>query len=125
MLKNVYSDVFGLMIKLDLRIFIVFLVFSFFTRTTDLISVYKLLVRIRLPKFIVIPFYIVLRFLPELEKSYVEIRQIQGLRGIRPQRPFLYLKSIFVPVISVILDRSEELSIAFYLKDGENNDIKF
>ncbi len=125
MLRGVYADVIELIIKLDLRLFIVFLAFSFFTRTTDLISVYRLLKFLRFPKFIVIPFYIVLRFLPELEKSYSEIRQIQELRGITPKRPFLYLKSIFVPVISVILDRAEELSIAFYLQAEENKDIKF
>jgi energy-coupling factor transport system permease protein len=125
MLRGVYPDVIGLIIKLDLRLFIVFLAFSFFTRTTDLISVYRMLKFLRLPRFIVIPFYIVLRFLPELEKSYSEIRQIQGLRGITTKRPIVYLKSIFVPVISVILDRAEELSIAFYLKQEENKDIKF
>jgi len=109
-----------LLIRVLLRILLLFANFSLFASTTDLFLVVRLLQQLRLPNWLYLPVYIVFRFLPELEKDFMNIRHIQKTRGITPKNGiFTFLKGHFVPVIIMLLERGEELSIAFYLKEKE------
>jgi energy-coupling factor transporter transmembrane protein EcfT len=76
------ANVWEAVLLIDLRILLIFFSFAFFAFTTDLVAVVKLLKRMGLPEAVYLPFYVVLRFLPELERDHQEIRQLQKLKGI-------------------------------------------
>lgn len=101
-----------------MRIFVIFLNFALFTRITDMFAVARLLKRMKMPRTVYIAIYSLLRFLPELEYEYIEIKNMQRLRGIRLRNGLIkYLKAHFLPMIYVLLDRADELSIALYLRE--------
>ena len=76
-----------------MRIFVIFLNFALFTRITDMFAVARLLKRMKMPRTVYIAIYSLLRFLPELEYEYIEIKNMQRLRGIRLRNGLIkYLK---------------------------------
>jgi energy-coupling factor transporter transmembrane protein EcfT len=97
--------------------------FAFFAYSTDLIAVPRILRKLRLPKSFCLAVYISLRFLPEVEKDFSEIRAVQKTRGITPKKPLLFLKSHFIPLVYLILDRTDQLTIAYHLKEKNSSSI--
>ncbi len=114
--SNYQGSIWDKFFELVLRIFCIFSAFAWFTFTTDILKVMKLMQRLHLPKTLTLSFYIMLRFLPEIEHQYREIVEVQKARGLTIRRPFEYIRGHFVPLIMVLIERVEELEIAFYLK---------
>lgn len=106
--------VFALVVSL--RVLNMFQAIAFFVFTTDLFAVMKLLKKLRVPEFIFLPLYVLLRFLPEIERDLLEIAAVQKVRGISPKKPLLYLKAVFVPLFLSSLEKAEQISIAYYLR---------
>ncbi len=104
------------LLVVSLRVVNVFLAIAFFSFTTDLFALVKLLKKARFPEEIFLPFYVLLRFLPELERDFYEIRAIQKTRGFSRKRPLVYLKAVLVPLFITALDRAEQISIAYFLR---------
>ncbi|MBU0758617.1 MAG: energy-coupling factor transporter transmembrane protein EcfT [Nanoarchaeota archaeon] len=118
---SINTGYFVRILAFTLRIYTVFFTFAWYTYTTDLFSILKTLKKLNLPEQIYLSFYIVLRFLPELEYEYNEIRTIQKSRGIYFWKdPMLFIKAHFVPLIQTVIERADELSIAFYLREKNN-----
>jgi len=114
----------AMILALGLRIPTVIMGFSFFTSTTDVFVLVKLLKKLNAPKQLYLPVYIILRFFPTLEKDYEDIRQIQQIRGfhycftmLSPKKLFRFLKSYFLPLLYTAFERADELAIAFYLRE--------
>lgn len=116
------ANVWEAMLLIDLRILLIFFSFAFFSFTTDLVAVVKLMKKAGLPEAIYLPFYVVLRFLPELERDHQEVRQLQKLKGITLRQPREYFKSLFLPLVYVVFDRADELSVAYYLKNKKEKE---
>jgi energy-coupling factor transporter transmembrane protein EcfT len=102
---------------IDLRIFLIFFNFAFFSLTTDLIAVVKLMKKLRFPESIYLATYIVLRFLPELERDFQQVKDLQRLKGITWRKPALFLQSLFLPLIYLVFERSDEVAVAYYLRE--------
>lgn len=105
-----------------LRVFIAFTLMALMTSTTDVMSILRLMKRLRFPRSIYLSIYIMLRFLPEVEYEYRELRDILKIRGIRfrvlKAGTWLpYLRSFFVPLVVMLLNRAEEIAIAVYLRE--------
>jgi len=100
----------------NLRMFSLLFASAFFTFSTDVFALLKLMKRLRFPEFIYLPVYIMFRFLPEIEKDLLEIQGIQKLRGITPKKPLEYLKSILLPLLYTLFQKSDEFAIAYYLR---------
>jgi energy-coupling factor transport system permease protein len=117
-LASYRANIFEAILLIDLRILLIFLTFAFFAFTTDLIAVVKLMKKMRFPEVVYLPFYVVLRFLPELERDFQEVRQVQKLKGVSIRQPGKYFKSLFLPLTYVVFERADELSIAYYLRQN-------
>lgn len=116
------SNILQEIILIDLRIMLIFSTFAFFAFTTDMVAIVKLMKKLRFPELIYLPFYVVLRFLPELERDFQEVMAVQKLKGITWKQPGEYFKSLFLPVTYVVFERADELSIAYYLKNKKENE---
>ena len=115
-LQGTTIDLFQLTIVSNIRIFSLLLASSFFSFSTDVFALLKLMKRLRLPEFLYLPIFILFRFLPEVERDLLEISDLQKLRGISPRQPFTYLKSILLPLFYTLFQKSDELAIAYYLR---------
>ena len=102
---------------IDLRILLIFFNFAFFSLTTDLIAVVKLMKKLRFPEAIYLATYIVLRFLPELERDFQQVKDLQRLKGITWRTPALFVQSLFLPLIYLVFERSDEVAVAYYLRE--------
>jgi len=100
----------------NMRFINLFFTIAFFTRTTNLFRVMELMKKARVPEAIYLPTYVVLRFLPEIERDLQEIIAIQKIRGVSPRHPLRYLRAIFVPLLLTVFERSDQVSIAYYLR---------
>ena len=100
----------------NMRFINLFFAIAFFIHTTNLFKVMGLLKKAGLPETVYLPAYVVLRFLPEIEKDLQEIITIQKIRGISPRRPLRYFRAIFVPLLLTVFERSDQISIAYYLR---------
>jgi len=100
----------------NMRFINLFFAIAFFIHTTNLFKVMRLLKKAGLPETVYLPAYVVLRFLPEIEKDLQEIITIQKIRGISPRRPLRYFRAIFVPLLLTVFERSDQISIAYYLR---------
>ena len=101
----------------DIRVMVIFLSFAFFSHTTDIFALLKTLKKWRLPKSVYLSLYIALRFLPQLEKDFHEIKDLNKLKGITPKKPFSFIKATLLPLLYTLFERAEELSIAYYLRE--------
>ena len=118
-------DVIPMLIRVFLRMLCIFYVFALFTFTTDLFGIVTLLKKLKFPKIIWLSLYITLRFLPELERDYHSIKEIQKIRGLTMKKGLIkHLAAHFIPLILLIITKAEELSIAFYLKEKETEAFK-
>ena len=118
-------DVIPMLIRVFLRMLCIFYVFALLTFTTDMFGVVTLLKKLKFPKEIWLSLYITLRFLPELERDYHSIKEIQKIRGLTMKKGLLkHLAAHFIPLILLIITKAEELSIAFYLKEKETEAFK-
>jgi energy-coupling factor transport system permease protein len=85
------------------------------TRVGDLISALQ---RMGIPKVIIIPFAVTLRFFPTVKEEFLCIRDAMKLRGIRLNlrnllsRPLTLLECILVPMMLRCANIAEELSAA-------------
>jgi len=93
-----------------------FLAISFFIHSANVFKLMRLMKESRLPESIYLPAYVVLRFLPEIERDLQEIICIQKIRGETPRKPLRYFKSIFVPLFLTVFERADQISIAYYLR---------
>ncbi len=100
----------------NLRMFSLLMASSFFTFSTDIFELLKLMKRAHFPESIYLPVYILFRFLPEIEKDLHEIIAVQKLRGVSKKMPFEYIKSIMLPLLYTLFQKSDELAIAYYLR---------
>lgn len=116
LLLSDYVDVWFLLAAANLRILSVFSAFAFLSFTTDLFEIPKLLRRLRFPESLCLAFYTMLRFLPEMEREFREVLHVQRLKGISIKKPLHFLRGIFVPLVFIILERSDELAIAYHLR---------
>ena len=102
---------------IDLRILIIFFNFAFFSLTTDLIAVVELMKRLRFPEAIYLATYIVLRFLPELERDFQQVQDCQKLKGISWKQPKLFVQSLFLPLVYLVFERADEVTVAYFLRE--------
>ncbi len=110
-------NIWEVIIVSNLRMAAIFLSFAFFSLSTDVFSLVKFFKRIHLPKTIYLSLYIVFRFFPEIERDFREIRQIQRLRGYSGKNPFSYLKATLFPLVFLLFERIDEISVACYLRE--------
>ncbi len=116
-------NIFRVVLTANLRIYVVLLSFAFFSYTTDVFSIVKAMKRTRIPETVYLSLYIVLRFLPEMEQDLKEIRELNKLKGVSWKKPVRFLQAHFLPLLLIIFQRTEELSIAYFLrKKRENKD---
>jgi len=113
-------DLLQLTLSSNLRILCLFTATAFFTFSTDIFALVKLMKRMRLPEEIYLPLYILFRFLPEIEQDLSEIAGIQKMRGISKRTPLLYLRSVLVPLLFTSLQRADDLAVAYYLRQKRN-----
>ncbi|MDD5148766.1 MAG: energy-coupling factor transporter transmembrane component T [Candidatus ainarchaeum sp.] len=109
-------DLAHLIVVSNLRIFNLVMAAAFFFFSTDVFALVKLMRKLGLPEIVYLPLFALFRFLPELEKDFFEIRDIQKLRKITPAQPAKYLKSLLVPLFITALQKSDELAIAYHLR---------
>lgn len=105
-----------MLLAANLRVIVLLFSFAFLSFTTDAFAIAKAMRKARLPEAISLSFYIVLRFLPEIEADLGEIISLNKLKGISPKRPFIFLKATFVPLLLILFQRTDELTIAYYLR---------
>jgi len=110
-------DLNKLVIVSNLRMLSLFSAVAFFTFSTDLFAVVKTMRKMKFPEWIYLPFYVLMRFLPEIERDFIEIRQIQKIRGISPRNPVRYLQAILLPLLFTVFQKAEDISIAYYLRE--------
>ena len=115
-LSDTTVDLFHLTISSNLRIFCLFTATAFFTFSTDVFALLKLFNKMHFPEEICLPVYVLFRFLPEIEHDLVEIAGIQKIRGISKRKPILYLKSVMIPLLFTVLQKSDDLAIAYFLR---------
>jgi len=115
-LSDTTIDLFHLTISSNLRIFCLFTATAFFTFSTDVFALIKLFDKMHFPEEICLPVYVLFRFLPEIEHDLVEIAGIQKIRGISKRKPILYLKSVMIPLLFTVLQKSDDLAIAYFLR---------
>jgi len=115
-LSDTSIDLLQLTLSSNLRILCLFAATAFFTFSTDVFALLKLLRRMRFPEAIYLPVYVLFRFLPEIEHDLIEIAAIQRLRGITKRKPVLYLKSVLIPLLFTVLQKADKLAIAYYLR---------
>ena len=115
-LPNQSIDLLGLIAVSNVRFVNIFIAIAFFIHTTNLFSLMRLMKKAKLPEFIYLPAYVVLRFLPETEKDLHEIIAIQKIRGETARRPLRYFKSIFVPLVLTVFERADQVAISYYLR---------
>ncbi len=100
----------------NLRIFSLFAATAFFTFSTDIFALVRLMKRIHLPETLYLSIYILFRFLPELERDLYEIRSIQRIKGISPKQPVRYVKSVMIPLLFTALQKSDDIAVAYFLR---------
>lgn len=105
-----------LVVVSNIRMFNLFMAGAFFSFSTDIFALMKLMKKLRFPEAIYLPTYVLFRFLPEIERDLLEIGGIQKLRGISPRHPAKYFKSIMLPLLFTLFQKSDELAIAYYLR---------
>jgi len=115
-LSDTSIDLLQLTIASNLRILCLFTATAFFTFSTDVFALVKIMRRLHFPESFYLPVYVLFRFLPEIEHDLVEIASIQRLKGIKKRNPFLYLKSVLIPLLFTVLQKSDDLAIAYYLR---------
>jgi len=115
-LSDTSIDLWQLIFSSNLRILCLFTTTAFFTFSTDVFALIKLFDKMHFPEEICLPVYVLFRFLPEIEHDLVEISGIQKIRGITKRNPILYLKSVLIPLLFTVLQKSDDLAIAYYLR---------
>ena len=115
-LQGTSLDLQKIIIVSNFRMFSLLMASAFFTFSTDVFALLKLMKGLRFPEEIYLPVYIMFRFLPEIEKDLLEIRGIQQLRGISPKQPFEYIKSLLLPLFYTLFQKADDLAIAYYLR---------
>ena len=104
------------LLETNLRMTVVFFSAAVFSTVTDPFDILKLLRRLKIPEAVSLPVYIVLRFLPEIERQFEDIKAIQRLKGATWKNPGLLIARHLIPLTFVVLERANELSIAYYLR---------
>lgn len=115
-LQGTGIDLVQLTLASNLRILCLFTATAFFTFSTDVFALLRLFKKMRFPEAFYLPLYVLFRFLPEIEHDLLEIAGIQKTRGISKRNPLLYIKSILIPLLFTVLQKSDELAIAYYLR---------
>jgi energy-coupling factor transport system permease protein len=120
-LSKFIPNILEIIVIANLRFLNLFAVFVFFSFTTDMYCILKFLKKMGIPETIALSIYIVLRFLPELEKDFIEIKQIQRIRGITLKHPLHYIKAHLLPMLFIVMEKADELTIAYYLRNQRNH----
>ncbi|MFH1591369.1 MAG: energy-coupling factor transporter transmembrane component T [archaeon] len=99
---------------------------SWYVTITDLYSLLRLLMRLRLPFQFSLSIYLVLRFLPEIQREYMLVRDAQRLQGVEwSWRGWASIKesmqTFLLPLFSLMLNRAGELSVALYLREKDGS----
>ena len=115
-LSDTSIDLLQLTLSSNLRILCLFTATAFFTFSTDVFALLKLFNKMHFPEEICLPVYVLFRFLPEIEHDLVEIAAIQKIRGISKRKPVRYIKSVMIPLLFTVLQKSDDLAIAYYLR---------
>ena len=115
-LSDTSVDLVRLTIVSNFRVLSIFSATALFTFSTDIFSLVKLMRKVRLPEFVYLPVYILFRFLPELEHDLIEIKGIQKTRGVTKKKPVLFVRSLLIPLLFTVLQKSDELAVAYYLR---------
>ncbi len=115
-LSDTSIDLLQLTLSSNLRILCLFSATAFFTFSTDVFALLKLLRKMHFPEAIYLPTYVLFRFLPEIERDLVEIAAVQRVRGITKRNPLLYIKSVLLPLLFTDLQKADDLAIAYYLR---------
>lgn len=103
------------MLIITLRICAVYFSFAFFLRVTNIFALIKWMRKVGLPETMYLALYIALRFLPEVEQEMRTVVMAKKAR-LRNTNPLSLSVSILVPMLYVLFDRADELSIAYYLR---------
>ena len=103
------------MLIITLRICAVYFSFAFFLRITNIFALIKWMRNIGLPETLYLALYVALRFLPEVEHEMHAVRAAQKLRN-SSVNPVSASVALLVPMLYVLIDRADELSIAYYLR---------
>ena len=115
-LQNTTLDLPRIIIVSNLRMFSLMAGSAFFTFSTDVFALLKLMKRVHFPEVVYLPVYILFRFLPEVEIDLLEIRALQKVRGISSKQPVEYTKSLLLPLFYTLFQKADDLAIAYYLR---------
>ena len=109
------------------KIFPVFLFAAGIIKTTKISYLMFAMQKLRLPKFIVIPFSVAMRFFPTARDDFSRIKDAMCLRGVAfslpniLHRPFTVFEYVLVPMLLRSANIAEELSVAAVARGIETN----
>ena len=95
-------------------------------RTTRVNEFLAAMNRSRVPKKIVIPIAVMLRYLPAIREDWVSIHDAMRLRDVNPSlaglitRPLLTAQCVYVPLMMAASKAADELAIASLTRGIEN-----
>lgn len=115
-LSDTGIDLVSITLVSNLRVFCIFLSTALFTFSTDVFSIVRVMKKACLPEAVYLPIYVLFRFLPEIEHDFSEIRGIQKTRGFTGKNPLRFLKALLVPLLFTVVQKSDELAVAYYLR---------
>jgi energy-coupling factor transport system permease protein len=93
------------------------------TKTGELMAA---LYKIHLPRHFVIPFAVMMRYLPVVKEDWKYIRDAMQMRGISPSlrnictRPMVVAECLYVPLMMAAANTADELSMASVTRGIEN-----
>jgi len=121
-LQDSAIDWLNLIVVSNIRIYNLLMSAVFFSFSTDAFALVRLFRSFRMPEIIALPVFVLFRFLPEIERDFLEIRGIQKMRGISPKKPLYFAKSLLIPLFITVLQKADELAIAYYLRKKSGRD---
>ncbi|WFR58659.1 energy-coupling factor transporter transmembrane component T [Anaerocolumna sp. AGMB13025] len=88
------------------------------------------LYEINMPDHFVIPFAVMMRYLPVVKEDWKYIKDAMRMRGISPSiknictRPFVVIECLYVPLMMAASNTADELSIAAVTRGIESTNVK-
>lgn len=95
-------------------------------QTTKVNHFMAALSKLRIPKGILIPLTVMLRYFPAIKEDYIRISKSMKMRGIKPgvlslvRQPSMTIECIYVPIMMSASRRADELSAAAITRGIEN-----
>ncbi|MDO5717586.1 MAG: energy-coupling factor transporter transmembrane component T [Tissierellia bacterium] len=99
--------------------------FNYTVNSTDISNLMSSLEKLKLPKAIVIPIAVMIRFFPALKQDYYYIKNSMKMRGIglglnSIKNPLLTMEYIMIPLLASASELGDELTAAAHTKGADN-----